>query len=688
FDDKKRGAVIPRCFSADDPDALFETLAEENRKGAGVFVVVNETTGDEDKDVTAVRALFVDLDGAPLEPITGNAVKPHILIESSPEHYHAYYLVSDCPLERFKPLQRALAKRFNGDNNIVNLSRVMRLPGFLHQKAAPFMTRIISIEEREPYSAQEIVRRLQLDQLLDDRRPERPEVSNGDPPKMTDDEVIGQASRDADFAELFQGRWQQFGYGDKSQSSADLVFFNKLLPHSKSPEQLARIFAASALGQTTKQGHGKIPRCKIESYVERTIRKALEERPIDYAIVEGFKSAVDLKVKATRSKDNQNKTTADFPQGVMSGFLGNFAGIYAECLEPPVQFFFAAALTALGNLLSGRISIDSELAAQPRFYTLLLGQSADDRKSTAIDKTVEFFKRESMDGTFHTCNGVGSAEGLQKKLEGLNPDNDKRKLLLVYDEFKAFVSKCRTESSVLLPCVNTFFEKCEYDNHTKTSKIELHNVHLSLLAASTIDTFQTCWTSTFTDIGFNNRLFIVTGEGERKFSIPPKIAPEKMCKLGLELREIIAFVGNSKELTFTDEARSAYDKWYLNLESSIHTRRLDTYAFRLMLILAANELIHSIDLEIVEKATALCNWQLKIRKLYDPLDCDNVLAKMEEKIRRSLGARALSERELKQRVNAARDGLFAFNTAVRNLMQAGEIVRDKTTGKYCPAMKV
>ena len=48
-----------------------ETLAGLNARGAGVFVMVNEgdSKGRKATNVQRVRALFVDLDGAPLEPV-------------------------------------------------------------------------------------------------------------------------------------------------------------------------------------------------------------------------------------------------------------------------------------------------------------------------------------------------------------------------------------------------------------------------------------------------------------------------------------------------------------------------------------------------------------------------------------------------------------------------------------------
>jgi hypothetical protein len=158
FDDTKTGAVKPTCYSADQ----FDKLPAENQKGAGVFVIVNETTGDSDKDVISIRAVFVDLDGAPLEPVTECGLRPHIIVETSPDRFHAYWFVDGCPLDQFKAIQQATAGRFNGDKSIVNLSRVMRLPGFIHQKNEPFLTRIISTSDHPAYTVQQIIDGLQL----------------------------------------------------------------------------------------------------------------------------------------------------------------------------------------------------------------------------------------------------------------------------------------------------------------------------------------------------------------------------------------------------------------------------------------------------------------------------------------------------------------------------------------------
>lgn len=122
------------------------TLAQLNQQGAGVFFMVNQgdQKGRKKENVVRVRALFVDLDGARREPVMSSSVKPHITVESSPGRYHAYWLVKDCPLDQFTHLQAALAAKFNSDPVVKDLPRVMRLPGFFHQKNGAFMTRILS----------------------------------------------------------------------------------------------------------------------------------------------------------------------------------------------------------------------------------------------------------------------------------------------------------------------------------------------------------------------------------------------------------------------------------------------------------------------------------------------------------------------------------------------------------------
>jgi len=160
--------IIPKT----SPSQIFHGQLEQhasvliaaNYTGAGVFVTVNQTDskGRKAENITTVRAVFADLDGAPLFPILAYPFKPHIVVESSPDKYHAYWLVEDFPLDKFKAVQQAIAKRFAGDTAVCDLPRLMRLPGFYHQKGDPFQTRILQIEDFPRYSYEAVAEGLSL----------------------------------------------------------------------------------------------------------------------------------------------------------------------------------------------------------------------------------------------------------------------------------------------------------------------------------------------------------------------------------------------------------------------------------------------------------------------------------------------------------------------------------------------
>ena len=139
------------------------TLKSLNLKGGGVFVMVSrgDLMGRKSGNVIGARALFVDLDGAPLEPVLASRLPPRIVVESSPGRWHCYWPVVDMPLTRFTEAQKALAIRFQGDLKVCDLPRVMRLPGFLHHKSAPFQTRLVTCE-MAPLTWRELVEAFDL----------------------------------------------------------------------------------------------------------------------------------------------------------------------------------------------------------------------------------------------------------------------------------------------------------------------------------------------------------------------------------------------------------------------------------------------------------------------------------------------------------------------------------------------
>jgi hypothetical protein len=125
----------------------FAELAWLNSAGAGIFVTINETDfkGRTIANIVRVRALFADFDGGAALPTDGP--QPFLIVQSSETGRHLYWKPDNIALDAFTATQELIIKRFSSDPKPKDLPRVMRLPGFLHRKSEPFMTRILDVHE-------------------------------------------------------------------------------------------------------------------------------------------------------------------------------------------------------------------------------------------------------------------------------------------------------------------------------------------------------------------------------------------------------------------------------------------------------------------------------------------------------------------------------------------------------------
>ena len=164
-------------------DAHWNVMCELNRKGAGVYVTVNETDlqGRKKTNITRVRALFQEQDraGCPELPTA-----PHIEVESSPGKHHRYVLVDGCPLDGFNPLQERMVQDYGSDPDAKDISRVLRLPGFFHQKDPnrPHLVRITAESGELPLPYAEAIRI--FPPVI--RKPRPAPADTGPPPDMAE----------------------------------------------------------------------------------------------------------------------------------------------------------------------------------------------------------------------------------------------------------------------------------------------------------------------------------------------------------------------------------------------------------------------------------------------------------------------------------------------------------------------
>jgi hypothetical protein len=368
----------------------------------------------------------------------------------------------------------------------------------------------------------------------------------------------------------------------------------------------------------------------------------------------------------------------------MIGLGRRFADLYSDYLESPLAFFYFAFLTYFGSLIAHKVTLDSELRPEPRLFVVFIGESADTRKSTALEKTGAFFRGLGPAAMPHELFGVGSAEGLAAELKECS------ELLLVQDELKAYVDKARHEGSVALPMVSTLFERNEYDNRLKDKKISVRGASLSLLSACTQETYASMFDHQFFAIGFLNRLWVVNDRASARIPVPRAIPLDALNRLRVAVVDRLAAIDSAYTTNglrpvpyrVTPVALARFTAWYASRTGSIFEKRLDTYGHRLMVLLAATTGKPEIDEEVVAAVVALLRYQLDVRRELDPVDAENTIATLEEKVRRTLARGGLHARDLKRKLSYHRYGLWAWNSAITNLVTAGELHHDAKTDTY------
>ena len=377
----------------------------------------------------------------------------------------------------------------------------------------------------------------------------------------------------------------------------------------------------------------------------------------------------------------EERLTLDFPHSIMSGLAGDFTKIYGSCLEPPDHFFYMSYLTIFGLYVSDKLWLKSQRKPAPRFYTILLGESSDTRKSTAIEETErhfsEFLKSSNANG-FAVCRGAASGEGLGKLLKKTS------KVLLYYDELKTFCSKAGIKNSTLLMATNTLFESTEYENYTTRDPLVIEHGLVAMLAASTTDTYANLFDIKFLDIGFNNRLFIVPGDSGKSFPIPKPIPVDQINYLHEKLQERLDLLQDGLAMPIEKDAEKLWTEFYTQIKGQgPHSKRLDVYGSRFMPLLALNDMKTAVDLETVEKVILLLKWQHHVRQVHDPIDAENKIARMEEAIRRAFKIKnKWHQRDLQRKVNYRRCGLWVWESAIKNLTKNIEIHFDAKHGIY------
>jgi RecA-family ATPase len=147
----KAGRGGAREYWADNMEAIWPKVVELQAVGYECYYILNIAPHSdgrgwqgmvEDADITGIRALAADFDKKGL-PVWEWHAPPDLIVNSSVvngiQKGQALWLAADCPVDGFTAAQERLIAFYEeagvpADASIVNPSRILRLPGSLHQK--------------------------------------------------------------------------------------------------------------------------------------------------------------------------------------------------------------------------------------------------------------------------------------------------------------------------------------------------------------------------------------------------------------------------------------------------------------------------------------------------------------------------------------------------------------------------
>jgi len=154
----------------------WKSLVALNKRRAGVHVCISQTDGQgrSDENIIAPRAIFMDFDG--VEPTGDYPVPPSMTVRSR-NGCHVYWLLNPTTdLDTWLHCQFVLSGIYGSDQSICTLPATLRVPGFLHNKADPFMVHLEQFDPDRRYDLGEIVGGFDIAELINEEIEKRREA--------------------------------------------------------------------------------------------------------------------------------------------------------------------------------------------------------------------------------------------------------------------------------------------------------------------------------------------------------------------------------------------------------------------------------------------------------------------------------------------------------------------------------
>jgi Primase C terminal 2 (PriCT-2)/Protein of unknown function (DUF3987)/RepB DNA-primase from phage plasmid len=605
-DDRSNGHATNSMLARDTSDRL--EVVRLYGQGAGVFITVNETdlTGRKSENITRVRAVWQEDDDGHGGPFP---LDPSLVVESSPGHFHRYWQVSDhWPADDrgrgdFAAVMARMVTSYGSDHRAKDISRVLRLPGFLHRKdpTRPHTVRIIE-ESNRRYTREQILR------AFPPVEREARQHSNDWRSGNSDEERIAEALRVIPSDD--RDTWLQVGMavkdalGDRGRSLWDNWSAGSSKFDQKDQEKTWRSIRRNGITVATvfylAQQHGWSPPRAVE-------------RPTSVASVAYVAPPAAI-----------------WPTMDGAAYHG-LAGDVVHTIEPHTEADPVAVLIQVliyfGNIVGGApyylIEADKH---HTNLYGVLVGATSKARKGTSDGRARSVFTEADAQWVEDRIRGgLSSGEGFidpirdevrkwnakEQQFEIIDPGITDKRLMVVEAEFAGALTAMERPGNTLSVMVRKAWDGHKLATMTRHSPIKVTAPHVSIIGHSTQDDIRAGLTRTDAANGFANRFIFACIKRSKTLPHGGNLSPETIQALATRIKQAVEHASKAGRLTMTPEARETWEAVYPTLSAGqagllgAITARGEAQVIRLSLVYALLDGAEHVDVPHLKAALAV-----------------------------------------------------------------------------------
>jgi len=385
--------------------------------------------------------------------------------------------------------------------------------------------------------------------------------------------------------------------------------------------------------------------------------------------------------------DFEDEPYPRWPAWVMAG-----TSIYEQLVKPVCDlneripyFMWLPAMQLLLNYVGPKIKIKGfggEFPFRGALYLVLIGQKGKAHKSDSVKDAQNYFNycgllqqagkdTKAAEGRMLVWT-AGSPEGLGLDMARTNCKNS----VLFYDELSTLVSKTNIDSSALSSALLTMYESGKFSNSVKAAKetysIDPDTYCASLIACTTDKKFPELWSKLAgADTGLDDRFMFVY---QPEFLPEPRLQQQVNTVMNSQVtrRLIDRAVDQRKVYEFEDRNHPMLVE--LNKKEPRYAARAERWAVGLAIDLGLDQ----VDSECVERACAIVNYEIAVKKYLKSYEAVTREGEIQLKVSRILEMNKgrMEKRKLEAAVDYRKYGLTIWKQSYNAMTGAGIIRED------------